>query len=229
MKHAPSPIPFRAPDGRVRPSDWTLPHGSPDLSALWARRMAVCRRVAGIAWATAGRVALCDLQFPASDRAERCVPGAVCDLSRKEPGTPVCRLHYVLKLRRGLVCCVSRQAQTLQFVVFQRIRTGKFGGIQYWLWYRTRASAVTKSNSTTYRLGWDAASGCLFWPTASDRSRSQAGGLTAPALDSTLTLSYVQRSARIATAPGRRHSPSAVQRGTAQLEPFPKAIALALR
>ena len=56
-----------------------------------------------------------------------------------------------------------------------------------------------------------------------------AGALTAPAFDSTLAPSDAYRSARIATTPGRRHSPSVVPRETAQLEPFPKAIALASR
>ena len=99
LKRAPSPIPFRAPDGQVRSSNWTLPHGSPDLSALRARRMAVRRNAAGSARAAADRVALCELQLAAPDRAGRCVPGAVCNLSRNEPGTPVCRLLHVLELR----------------------------------------------------------------------------------------------------------------------------------
>ena len=109
LKRAPSSIPFRAADGQVRPSNWTLPHGSPDLCSLWARRMAVRRHAAGIGRTTAGRVALRELQLAASDRAGRHVPGAVRDLPRNEPGTPVCRLDYMLELRRGFARCVSRQ------------------------------------------------------------------------------------------------------------------------
>ena len=37
LKRASPPIPFRAPDGHVRPSNRTLPHGRPDLSSLRAR------------------------------------------------------------------------------------------------------------------------------------------------------------------------------------------------
>ena len=69
--------------------------------------MAVRRHAAGSARSAAGRVALCELQLAAPDRAGRCVPGAVCNLSRNEPGTPICRLLHVLELRRGLARCVN--------------------------------------------------------------------------------------------------------------------------
>ena len=116
LKRAPSPVPFRLPDGRVRLSNWTLPHGSPDLSALRPRRMAVRWNAAGSTRAAGGRVALCDLQLAAADRAGRCKPGAVCNLSRNEPGAPVRRLLHVLELRRGFARRVSRRAPTLQQV-----------------------------------------------------------------------------------------------------------------
>ena len=98
----------------VRPPDWTLPHGSPDLPAVRARRMAIRRHAAGGARAADRGVALHDLQLAASTGDDRHVFGAVCDLSRKQPGPPVCRLVHVLELRRGFARCVSRRAQTFQ-------------------------------------------------------------------------------------------------------------------
>ena len=127
LKRAPSPIPFRGADGQVRPFHWRLPHGSPDLSALWARRMAVRRHAAGSARTAGGRVALCVLQLAAFDRAGRCAPGAVRDLPRNEPGAPVRRLLYVLELRRGFARCVSRRDANLPASERAGGRTGAGG------------------------------------------------------------------------------------------------------
>ena len=78
--------------------------------------MAIRRHAAGSARAASGRMALCELQLAAPDRAGRCVPSAVCNLSRNEPGAPVRRLLHVLELRRGFARRVSRRAPTLQQV-----------------------------------------------------------------------------------------------------------------
>lgn len=56
-------------------------------------------------------MALCGLQLAAPDRTGRCVPGAVCDLSRNEPDTPVCGLLHVLELRREFARYVSRRGR----------------------------------------------------------------------------------------------------------------------
>ena len=108
------PVPCRYPAGHVRPFDWTRPQGSLDLSALRARRMAVRRHAAGSARSAGRRVALRELQLAASGGAGGRVPGAVCDLSRNQPGTPVRRLLHVLELRRGLARRVRRRAQAFR-------------------------------------------------------------------------------------------------------------------
>ena len=80
LKRVLPPIPYRAADGRVGPSNRTLLHGSPGLSALRAHGMAARRHAAGGARAAGGRVALCGLQLAEPDRAGRHVRGAVSGL-----------------------------------------------------------------------------------------------------------------------------------------------------
>jgi len=99
LKRVLPPIPCRAADGRVRPSNRTLPHGSPGLPALRAHGMAARRHATGGTRTASGRVALCGLQLAVPDRAGRHVRGAVLDLPRNEPCPPVRRLVHVLELR----------------------------------------------------------------------------------------------------------------------------------
>ena len=114
LKRVLPPIPYRAADGRVRPSNRTLPHGSPGLPALRAHGMAARRHAAGGTRTASGRVALCGLQLAVPDRAGRPVRGAMSELPRNEPGTAVRRLVHVLELRRGLARSVSRRASALR-------------------------------------------------------------------------------------------------------------------
>ena len=76
--------------------------------------MAVRRNAAGSAQSAGRRVALRELQLAASGGASGRVPGAVCDLSRNEPGAPVRGLLHVLELRRGFARYVNRRTQTFR-------------------------------------------------------------------------------------------------------------------
>ena len=114
LQRARSRIPFRAPGGHVRPSNWTLPHGRAGLSSLWARRMAKRRSAAGGARAAGGRVAPVDV---------RSMQSATCQ--QNEPGTPVRRLVHVLELRRGVARRVSRQEMIRRDRRLRRIRSGR--------------------------------------------------------------------------------------------------------